>query len=103
MIERANVFTVLTRAASTDRRWNKNHCVGDLKAALQRSVLSVSLEIPVRLSHGGKQGAYCVQVLLCLLDLARVALHDGRPEHTMGGEGVGGLLVALANSSPRQA
>lgn len=44
--------------------------VSDFKAVLQWPVLTVSLEIPVMWSHSGKQGNYCVQVVLCLLDLA---------------------------------
>lgn len=48
--------------------------VSDSKGPFFQSAVSVSLEIPVMLSRGTKQGCYCVQVLLCLLDPAGLLL-----------------------------
>lgn len=70
----------------------------------QRPVLNVSLEIPVMLSHSGKQGSYCVQVLLCLLDLAwLLGMTKDQSTQRRGGGREGYWKVALANSSPPRA
>ncbi len=87
--------------ANTHRQWNKISD-SDFKALLQGPILSVSPEIPAMLSHGGTQGGYCVQVLLCLLDLAGL-LGMTRDQSTQWVERGRRARVALANSSPHQA
>lgn len=47
-------------------------CVSDFKAPQQQPILIVSLKILCLAGHSGKQAAYCVQVLLCLLHQARL-------------------------------